>query len=82
MIFFQISHKAERLRVSAQIFLPQVRQGQLSPGGAHHVPRAHAGGMPGGRGDDHAAHVGKREEPRADAGISAAGGTGVRARVA
>ena len=65
-----------------QVLVPQVRDGQLPACGADHVPRAHAGGVPGGRGDDHAAHVGAGAQQAADGRVSGQGGAGVRARLA
>ena len=65
-----------------QVHVQSVRPRELPAGGADHVPRAHSGGVPGGRGADHAAHVGRAGEPGADAGVPARGGGEVRARVA
>ena len=65
-----------------QVLVPQVRDGQLPACGAYHVPRAHAGGVPGGRGDDHAADVGAGGQQAAHAGVSGPDGARVCARVA
>lgn len=66
----------------SQIHLQSIRPRELPAGRADHVSRAHARGMPGGRGEDHAAHVGDAGQPREDAAVHVTGGAGVRPRLA
>jgi hypothetical protein len=78
-----MTNTAEELsRVVRQVQVQPVCGWELPARGSDHVSRAHAGGVAGRRGDDHAADVGARGEPGEDAGFLGEGGERVRARIA